>query len=172
MATEHGETIVWKGHPSHLVHFWTHLVCILLTIGIVTGAILSGMPVLAAAAVLPLVYSLWTYLTVRCRVYELTTERVRLYDGVLNQNIDEVELYRVKDTTITRPFWLRLFGLSQIKLDTSDRSHPEVVLEAVGDGINVREQIRKHVEILRDKKRVREVDFDGAGEGDELEFES
>ena len=38
-----------------------------------------------------------------------------------------------------RPFWLRMFGLSIIKADTSDRSHPLVTLEAIKDGVNVRE---------------------------------
>ena len=77
----------------------------------------------------------------------------------------------MKDTNIIRPFWLRAFGLSTIKADTSDRTHPVVTMEAIRDGVNVRELLRKEVERLRDKKRVREVDFDGAGDGDELEFE-
>ena len=36
----------------------------------------------------------------------------------------------------------------------------------------MRELLRKQVESLRDKKRVREVDFDGSGDGDEIEFDS
>lgn len=166
------EDIIWSGHPSQLLNFWTHLVCALLAIGILVGAILSGLPLLAVLVLGPIGWSVWKYLTIRCRVYQLTSERLRLFEGVLNQEIGEVELYRVKDTTILRPFWLRAFGLSTIKADTSDRTHPEVILEAVKGGVNVRELLRKQVEILRDQKRVREVDFDGAGEGDELEFES
>ena len=78
----------------------------------------------------------------------------------------------MKDTNISRPFWLRIFGLASIKLDTSDRTLPVIHIHAVKDGLNVRELLRKQVEILRDRKRVREVDFDGTGDGDELEFES
>lgn len=166
------EDIIWRGHPSQLLNLTTHLVCGLLVIGIITGAALSGIFLLMLLALVPLAWSLWKYLTVRCRVFELTSERLRLYEGVLNQEIGEVELYRVKDTNIARPLWLRIFGLATIKADTSDRTHPVVLLEAIRDGVKVRELLRKQVEKLRDKKRVREVDFDGSGDGDELEFEN
>ncbi|GHC60499.1 PH domain-containing protein [Roseibacillus persicicus] len=166
------EDIIWRGHPSQLLNLGTHVVCVLLAAGIVVGAILSGILPLMALALVPLAWAFWKYLTIRCRVFELTSERLRLYEGVLNQEIGEVELYRVKDTNLIRPFWLRVFGLATIKADTSDRSHPIVDLEAIKDGVKVRELLRKQVEKLRDKKRVREVDFDGSGDGDELEFES
>jgi uncharacterized membrane protein YdbT with pleckstrin-like domain len=119
---------------------------------------------------MPLLWMGWNFLTVRCRVYELTDQRLRMYEGVLNQKIDELELYRVKDTTMSRPFWLRLFGLCTLSLDTSDRSHPKVEIEAVGDGDNLRETLRRQVEHWRDRKRVREVDFEEGGdmEGDGL----
>ena len=169
---ETNEDIIWEGHPSQLLNFWTHLVSALLVIGILVAAGLTQFWLLAVLIVIPISWSIWKYLVVRCRVFQLTSERLRLFEGVLNQEIGEVELYRVKDTNIMRPFWLRMFGLSIIKADTSDRSHPLVTLEAIKDGVNVRELLRKQVEILRDKKRVREVDFDGSGDGDELEFEN
>lgn len=165
------ENVIWSGRPSQFLNIWNYLVCFLLVIAIIAGAFLVGVPLLAILAIFPVCWVLWKYLILRCRVYELTNERLRLYEGVLNQQIGEVELYRVKDTNITRPFWLRLCRLSNIKADTSDRTHPIVTLEAVRDGLNVRELLRKQVESLRDKKRVREVDFDGSGDGDELEFE-
>lgn len=169
---ENNEDVIWEGHPSQLLNFWSHLWSALVAIAIVAGAILSGQFLLMVLVLLPLGWSIWKYLTIRCRIFQLTSERLRLYEGVLNQVIGEVELYRVKDTNILRPFWLRVFGLSTIQADTSDRSHPEVILQAIRDGVNVRELLRKQVELLRDQKRVREVDFDGSGDGDELEFES
>ena len=95
-------------------------------------------------------------------VFEFTSERLRIYEGILNQEINEVELYRVKDTRLEKPFWLRIFGLSNIVLQTSDRSLPEVNIRAVRNGIEIREKLRKQVEALRDKKRVREVDFESS----------
>ena len=158
------EQVIWKGRPSQILNFWTFVVCALLIALATAGAF--WFPPVAIAAVIPLGWALWKFLVVRCRVYEVTSQRLRLYEGVLNQHIDEVELYRVKDTTIQRPFILRLFKLSDIALNTSDRSHQNFTMRAIHDGLTVREHIREHVEIIRDQKRVREVDFDSSGEGD------
>ncbi|MFC7336144.1 PH domain-containing protein [Haloferula chungangensis] len=156
------EDILWKGSPSQVLNLGKFLVGLLLIGGIAVGG--TFFPPAWAAIVLPLGWMLWEFLKVRCRVYELTTERLRLYSGVLNQTIDEVELYRVKDTSMERPFWFRMFGLSSLYLDTSDRSHPKVELEAIADAVNLRETLRKQVEYWRDRKRVREVDFEEGGD--------
>lgn len=165
------EQVVWKGRPSQILNFWTFVVCVLLIAAIVVGAILSGLVPLAALAVIPLGWAVWKFLQVRCRIYELTSQRLRLYEGVFNQEIDEIELYRVKDTTILRPFILRLFNLGNIMLKTSDRTHPQIAMEAIPDGVTVREHVRQYVETVRDQKRVREVDFDNSdSDGDDMEF--
>jgi uncharacterized membrane protein YdbT with pleckstrin-like domain len=156
------EDILWKGSPSQVLNLGKFLVGLLLIAGIGVGG--TFFPPAWAALVLPLGWMLWEFLKVRCRIFELTTERLRLYSGVLNQTIDEVELYRVKDTSMERPFWFRMFGLSSLYLDTSDRSHPKVELEAISDAVNLRETLRKQVEHWRDQKRVREVDFEEGGD--------
>jgi hypothetical protein len=53
-----------------------------------------------------------------------------------------------------------VFGLGTITLITSDRTNSELELPAIVDGKNVKELIRKHVEICRDRKRTREIDFE------------
>ena len=161
------EDILWKGSPSQVLNLGKFLVALLLMVAVGFGGALF--PPVWAALVLPLAWMLWEYLKVRCRVYELSSERLRLYSGVLNQTIDEVELYRVKDTTMERPFWFRVFGLSTLFLDTSDRSHPKVKLEAVSDAVALRETLRKQVEYWRDRKRVREVDFEEGGDMEGME---
>ena len=113
-----------------------------------------------AGLILPLGWALWIFIETRSVRHELTTERIRLYAGVFNPKMDDVELYRVKDTSMERPFWYRMFGLSTLIIETSDRSQPRIEIKAVGDGDNLRETLRKQVEFWRDRKRVREVDFD------------
>jgi hypothetical protein len=85
---------------------------------------------------------------------------------VINQHIDEIELYRVKDTLALRPWWMRLTGLASISMETSDRTLPSLAIPAIRDGMEMRETLRKQVELQRDKKRVREMDFDDAADGD------
>lgn len=165
---ENDEPVIWTARPSQITNIWPFIICFLLIIAIVIAAVLLNQPLIAIAAILPFAYAFWKWLTLRCRVYELTTQRIRLYEGVLNQDIDDIELYRIKDTKILRPFWLRFFGLSNLVLESSDRSHPRVTFQAVNNGLGIREQVRKYVEIQRDKKRVREVDFEGE---DDFEIE-
>jgi hypothetical protein len=45
-------------------------------------------------------------------------------------------------------------------LITSDKTNPELVLPAIPHAGEVKEMIRKHVEICRDRKRTREIDFE------------
>lgn len=160
------EEILWKGSPSQVLNLGRFLLALVLAAGIGVGGVFF--PPAWIGLLVPLVWAIWEYLKVRCRVYELTTERLRLYQGVINQRIDEVELYRVKDTRILKPFWYRIFGLSTLFLDTSDRSFPKVKIDAISDAESVRETLRKQVEYWRDRKRVREVDFeDGDLDGDD-----
>ncbi len=74
--------------------------------------------------------------------------------------MDEIELYRVKDTLMVRTWWMRLTGLASIEMQTSDRSLPELVIPAIHGGTEMREILRKQVELIRDRKRVREMDFE------------
>lgn len=161
------ESVIWKSSPSQLLNIGSYIMALILAGGIVIGG--TFFPPVFAALVIPVVWMAWKYLEVKCRVYELTSQRLRLFEGVLNRKIDEIELYRVKDTNIEQPFWFRMFGLGTVNLVTSDRSHPGVAIQAVSDATTVREHVRKHVEVLRDQKRVREVDFEG---GEDADFDS
>jgi len=158
------ENVLWKGNPSQLTNFWVYIICAVLVIGSIIAAFWAW-PALFGI-IIPVLFAAVTFLRTRCRIYELTSERLRLYEGVLNQEIGEVELYRVKDSAIHKPFWLRMVGLGTLVLDTSDRSHPTVEIQAVRKIENVREIVRDRVEALRDQKRVREIDFEGGGAED------
>lgn len=157
------ETSLWKGSPSQWLNLWPFTGALLLAIAIAVGAAVAFPPAFAAL-LLPLGYAIWRFLVIKCESFELTSERLRVTTGVINQHIDEVELYRVKDSLMTRPWWMRLTGLTSIYLETSDRSLPSIVIPAIHNGNEVRELLRRQVELQRDKKRVREMDFDDAGE--------
>lgn len=137
------EKEVWSGTPSQVLNLPTFVVCVLLFF-----------------LVIPVFYALWRWLVVKMTKYELTTERLRTRYGVLNRKTDELELYRVRDYKFDQLFYLRLFSLGNIVLTTSDKSHPLVVIPAIQNGEQLREQIRTHVEACRVAKKVREVDFE------------
>jgi uncharacterized membrane protein YdbT with pleckstrin-like domain len=128
---------LWRGSPSPLIHLGLYLSCVLL---------------------LPLPFALWRYWQVRSTCYSLTTERLICQQGVFHRSQDEVELYRIKDYTLTAPLLYRWLGLANLVLITSDRTHPELLLKGISDTYRVKELIRTQVEALRTQKGVREID--------------
>lgn len=161
------ETIIWKGSPSQWLNIGPFSIAMIVAVGLGIGGMFF--PPALIAIILPLGYIVWRILVVRCQTFELTSERLRITRGVINQNIDEVELYRVKDIVVQRLWWMRLTGLGKIHLETSDRSLPHIDIPAIRDSINLREEFRKKVEMMRDKKRVREMDFDETGDSESLD---
>ena len=98
---------------------------------------------------------LWKYLVLRCRTYEVTSQRLCVPSGVFSRRRDELELYRVTDLRIDQPFWLRLLGLSHILLFTSDKTTEVNRIEAVRNAPELSNRLRAAVEECRDRKRVR-----------------
>lgn len=154
------ENSLWKGSSSQWLNLGPFAIGMLAAAAILIGSLFF--PLAAIALALPVCYIVWRYLIVRTQVFELTSERVRITRGVINQRIDEIELYRVKDSQMVRSWWMRLTGLASIVMETSDRTLPHLVIPAIQGGEQVRELLRRHVEIQRDRKRVREMDFDEA----------
>lgn len=158
------ESTFWKDSPSQWLNIGHYSLALVLSAIVIASGIFF--PPAFIGLIVPFLYALWRYLTVRCQTFELTTERLRISTGVINQSIDEVELYRVKDILIVRKWWMRLTGLGTVHLETSDRSLPKLDIPAIRDCINLREDLRKKVEAMRDKKRVREMDFDETGDSE------
>ena len=100
------------------------------------------------------------YLKTRFTVYEVTDQRIKLKTGILNQEIDECELYRVRDYKVVKPFFQRIFGLGRIELITSDRSNSGINLNGIKDPENLYNLIRDNVEKIRRKTGTRELDVE------------
>ena len=137
------EELVWSDSPSQVLNLPTFIVCGLLF-----------------WLVIPIFIGVWKWLVLRNTRYELTTERLRVRRGVLNKELEELELYRVRDYRLEQPFILRMFSLGNITINTTDVTQPIVILHGVRDSEHVREQIRNHVEQCRTAKRVRALDIE------------
>jgi len=156
---QNDERPVWEGTPSQFVNLKVWLIASFVVLLALYLAATMRWEWIALATV-PIAWSAWTHLQTKHHVYTLSTERLQLTRGVLSKRHDDLELYRVKDTTLEEPLALRMFGLADILLDTSDRSTPQVRIHAIRDAKHVREILRTNIEELRTKKRVREVDFE------------
>ena len=165
--------MLWEGTPSQLINFDAFLFWTLFLITIVFFStwnnvgwldILSRVPqsilnmTVSVLCLIPVFNILISYLQVKNTNYQLTEERLITAKGILNREYNEMELYRVKDYQISSPFFLRLFSLGTIVLDTSDKSHPLISINAVKNPEAIRDLIRTQVEVLRTAKGVREID--------------
>ena len=96
---------------------------------------------------------LWSgrpYLSIGVR-YELTTQRVRLVRGLLGRNYNEIELVRVRDTSVAQHVGERALNVGDVTIVSNDPSHPEFTLHNVKKPMEVREMIRKAT--LQEKQR-------------------
>ena len=135
------EQRLWKGSPSQVSNLGAYLVCLLL-----------------CWLVVPVFYALWRWIDTHLTEYELTSQRLVFRSGVFNRKTEEIELYRVRDSSLDEPLLLRLFGTGNIVLYATDSSAATFVLRAVKAAADVRQKLRAAVEAARDQKRVRSIE--------------
>ena len=109
--------------------------------------------------IVPVFYAIWKWIELRCFSYEVSNERIRIHRGVLSRRIDSIELYRVKDVTFIQPFLMRVVGIGNVVLSTSDTVAPLVTIHGVPNAAELREKILHATDQMRDRKGVREMDF-------------
>ena len=141
------ETILWEGHPSHALNFWLNLSCLL---------------------VVPIPWAVWRWIELVNHRIVVSSERVRLTTGILNKRTDELELYRVRDTSFLQPFLLRLFSKGNLTLTTSDASSPSLTLLGIPGDPELRDNLRRAIEACRDRKRARVAELGGTFDSDDL----
>jgi uncharacterized membrane protein YdbT with pleckstrin-like domain len=155
-----GEQVIWTGRPSQWINFKYFFPSWVLMCATAVAAHLLNQPLLFAVAGVFLIVPFWKWLVVRCTELTLTNQRLKVRSGVFSRKTNELELYRVKDTTLDEPFILRLVSLGNIEIVSSDRTHPRFLIPAVKHAETLREHIRHTVEKLRGTKGVREMDME------------
>lgn len=87
--------------------------------------------------------------------YALSEDRLFLSEGLFSVKDEEILLYRVRDISVKRTLWQRVFGVGTITVASSDKSTPTVVLKNIQNPIEVKELIHENVEETKIKRRVR-----------------
>jgi hypothetical protein len=70
--------------------------------------------------------------------------------------ISQVELYRIKDYILTRPFMLQLFRLMDLELRSTDPVNPIIWLRGIPYS-DLIDTIRAHVQEARQHNRIYEI---------------
>jgi uncharacterized membrane protein YdbT with pleckstrin-like domain len=163
--------VVWTSRPSQWVNLRAYTgagFCLILFIALESAGAVDAafnLPALKSFKglfktilfLLPIIFAVKCWLQVHFHVYELTEEVFREHYGILNRVSQELELYRVNDTMILKPFDLNVLGLGNIVMHTSDASTPVVTIQAVRYSDKLREHLRKFVETQRIRRGIVEV---------------
>lgn len=95
--------------------------------------------------------------------YRITTRRIVVESGVLSKKLEQIDLYRVADYTVERPFGQRLMGTGNLLLKTFDKTTPELnVLFIKADVVKLYESVRAATEADKARRGVRMVDYESA----------
>jgi len=137
------EEIVWRGSSSQWKNFGVYILCALF-----------------CWLIVPIFIALARFLQTKNKIYELTTERLKITEGVFSKVTDMLELYRVKDLETRQPFLYRLVGVENVQMNTSDTSSPFIFIQAIPRAVGLGDKIRNQVEIIRQQKGVREIDVE------------
>mgnify|MGYP000872870871 FL=1 len=99
--------------------------------------------------------------------YLLTQEKLIIDKGFLSRREDEVRLYRILDITLNRPLHQRIWGLGTIKLNTADKSTPELEIKRIKRAREIKEMLSDMIERERYEKRIAAREFMGYGDMEE-----
>ena len=125
----------------------------------------------SVATLIAAVLTLGLWLIVRwfqtlSRTYRITTRRIVVESGVLSKKLEHIDLYRVADYTVDRPFGQRMMGTGNLLLKTFDKTTPELnVLEIKVDVVRLYEQVRAATEADKARRGVRMVDYESGSLG-------
>jgi membrane protein YdbS with pleckstrin-like domain len=153
---DHEETL-WEGSYSPQTMVGPYVLAGLVAVGSIVGAVFfpdwtTILVLLAANALLWLAVYL-RYLYVRLGVrYRLTTQRFIHESGILRRTTDRIEVIDMDDITFEQGPIERLLGIGTIKVTSSDRTHPEIVLRGIDD---VKRIATTMDEVRREERRRR-----------------
>ena len=176
MTAPTSERSLWSGSPSPLADLASYVAlvagAVVFTVGFVvlrggvTAPAVVGDPdprrvfvwLIVATWVACLLAIAMLYVRSRSVRYELTSERLRVTTGLVSTTTEDLELRRVRDSSVRRPGLLRLFGLGDVLLVAGDSTTPRVTIRAVRDPDALQATIRNSVQDAYARFRVREVD--------------
>ena len=113
-------------------------------------------PELVWVSITIMLFAWYRYIFIRRILYEITPEVIRFSRGVFFRRTDMIEMFRIKDYILTRPFIFQIFGIMDLTLKTTDPENPIVWLRGipVSDLVDV---IREHVQETRQHNRIYEI---------------
>ena len=141
-AATHAEPTLFALRPTYRAHLG------LLIWGVLLAPVGIGVILLLRA---------W-YLVASTR-YRLTNQRLFAETGLIAKNLEEVELFRVKDVTLRQGVLDRLLGVGTVTVLSTDDTAPELALAGVRDPLAAKEALRTAFRAARQREGMRTGEF-------------
>lgn len=87
--------------------------------------------------------------------YALSEDRLFMSVGFFSIRDEEILLYRIRDISVKRTLWQRLFGVGTVTVRSSDKSTPEIFLKSIRNPLSFKELLHSNVEECKLKRRIR-----------------
>ena len=132
------ERSLWQGGYSAKAMYGTWALSTIVTIAVVVliamfaREVPNVWPIAGAVLIFWWVLAIGSYIYKRLSVhYELTTQRFVHQAGILVRRTDRIEVLDIDDVSFTQGIIQRILGVGTIRLSSSDRTHPEMVLNGI-----------------------------------------
>jgi membrane protein YdbS with pleckstrin-like domain len=101
----------------------------------------------------------WVWIEVHSTDYRLTTQRLFIKKGWLAKDLDELELFRVKDVELKQTVLDRILGIGTIVVYSTDDSNPKLELVGTAKPNEVKEKMRAQYRVARRREGIRATEF-------------
>jgi membrane protein YdbS with pleckstrin-like domain len=143
------EQNLWAGGYSGKAMIGSWFGAAILTAGLIVAAVMfpPWWPISAGAIVVIWIVLLLVFAYRRLNLhYELTSQRLIHKTGILTRRSDRIEAIDIDDVTFEQGIVERMFGVGKIKITSSDRTHPEIVLIGIDD-------VKRVADLIDDARR-------------------
>ena len=121
------------------------------------GLMIWGVLLLIVGIGLLLLLRAW-YLVAATR-YRLTTQRLFVQKGLIAKELEEVELFRVKDVTVRQGMLDRMLGVGTVVVLSTDDTAPRLELAGIRRPVEVKESVRGAFRAARQREGLRMAEF-------------
>jgi uncharacterized membrane protein YdbT with pleckstrin-like domain len=91
--------------------------------------------------------------------YRLTTQRLFAQTGLIAKHVEEVELFRVKDVTLSQGVLHRMLGVGTVTVLSTDDTAPRLELAGIPEPLAAKEAIRGAFRAARQREGLRTGEF-------------
>ena len=94
--------------------------------------------------------------------YRISNSRIDTREGLLTIREGTVWLWKVDDVQMTRTIIDRILGVGSIVVIASDPTTPRLVLRSLPDPSPFFEQLKKHIDAAKRKRRIMQIESGGS----------